>query len=101
MILLSRNTFLGRVKVPAFYKETVGIFTATSLFLLCLTAGNASAQRSYKANSVLNSGFWGKIAIKDAGIYKVDVNLLTALGFNVSGISSNTIRLFSEHDHTL
>ena len=94
MILLSRNTFLGLVKIPVFYKETVGIFTATTIFLLCLSAGNTSAQRAYKTNSVLSSGFWGKIAVKDAGIYKVDVAFLTALGFNVSGISSNTIRLF-------
>ena len=93
MILLSRNTFLERVKIPAFYKETMRIFTAASLFLLCLNAGNASAQRSYKSNSVLSSGFWGKIAIKDAGIYKVDVALLAALGFNVSGIFSKSLVL--------
>ena len=94
MILLSRNTFLGLVKIPAFYIEAMRIFTATTIFLLSLSAGSARAQRSYNTNSVLSSGFWGKIAIKDAGIYKVDVALLTALGFNVSGISSNTIRLF-------
>ncbi len=101
MILLSRNTFLGRVKIRAFYRETMRIFTAASIFLLCLAAGNASAQRSYKTNSVLSSGFWGKIAIKDAGIYKVDVALLTALGFNVSGISSNAIRLFGNGGNML
>ena len=101
MILLSRNTFLGRVKIRAFYNETMRIFTAVFVFLLSLTAGNASAQRSYKTNSVLSAGIWGKIAIKDAGIYKVDVALLTALGFNASGISSNTIRLFGNGGNML
>jgi hypothetical protein len=101
MILLSRNTFLGRVKIPAFYREIMRIFTAITGFLLCLSVGNASAQRSYKSNSVLSSGFWGKMAVKQAGIYKVDIAFLTALGLNVSGISSNTIRLFGNGGNML
>ncbi|HET9433376.1 MAG TPA: hypothetical protein VFO37_06440, partial [Chitinophagaceae bacterium] len=77
------------------------IFTAITGFLLCLSAGNASAQRSYKSNSVLNSGLWGKIAVKQAGIYKVDIAFLTELGLYASGISSNTIRLFGNGGNML
>ena len=61
---------------------------------MCVWATNASAQRTYKPNSVLATGVWSKIAVRDAGIYKVDVPFLTLLGFNTSNISSNSIRLF-------
>jgi Peptidase family C25 len=52
------------------------------------------AQRSYKSSSVLASGNWYKIAVKDAGVYKIDIAFLSSLGINTSGISSASIRLF-------
>lgn len=55
---------------------------------------NASAQRVYKTNSVLATGVWAKIGIKNAGVYKVDISLLSNLGFNTSNITSASIRLF-------
>ena len=61
------------------------------MFLLCL---QAFGQRTYKANSVLATGVWGKISVKEPGVYKVDVNLLSGLGFNTSNLSSITIRLY-------
>ena len=62
---------------------------------------NSSAQRVYKTNSVLNTGIWSKVAIKEAGIYKIDVAFLTGLGFNASGISSSAIRLFGNGGNML
>jgi Peptidase family C25 len=52
------------------------------------------AQHSYKSSSVLASGNWYKIAVKDAGVYKIDIAFLSSLGINTSGISSASIRLF-------
>jgi hypothetical protein len=93
MILLSRNTFYDLVKAPDFCKEIMGRFTAITLSLICLFTINVSAQRMYKTNSVLSSGAWGKVAVKESGIYKIDVPFLAILGFNTSNISSASIRL--------
>ena len=94
MILLSRNTFYELVKAPGIYKEMMRRFTFISLSLICLFATTVSAQRVYKNHSVLSSGIWGKVAVKESGIYKIDVPLLATLGFNTSNISSASIRLF-------
>ncbi|HET9746205.1 MAG TPA: hypothetical protein VFP97_10870, partial [Chitinophagaceae bacterium] len=69
-------------------------FTVITLSILCLFATNVSAQRTYKTNSVLASGVWSKVTVKDPGIYKIDVPFLARLGFNTSNISSGSIRLF-------
>jgi len=61
---------------------------------MCFFATNVSAQRVYKNNSILASGIWNKVAVKESGIYKVDVPFLATLGFNTSNISSASIRLF-------
>ena len=52
------------------------------------------AQRSYKPNSVLATGNWYKIGVKDAGVYKIDIAFLNGLGINTTGLSSASIRLF-------
>ena len=101
MILLSRNTFYDLVKVPDFCKEIMGRFTAIALSLMCFFATNVSAQRVYKTNSVLSSGSWSKIAVKESGIYKIDVPFLGAIGFNTSNISSGSIRLFGNGGNML
>ncbi len=61
------------------------------LFLLSLLA---QAQRSYTNASVLATGNWFKISVKETGIYKVDVAFLNKLGINTSNLSSTSIRLF-------
>ncbi len=64
------------------------------LILAAASCTNAQAQRSYKANSVLASGNWYKIAVKEAGIYKIDLPFLNSLGVSTTNVSSNSIRLF-------
>ncbi|MGE5107636.1 MAG: type IX secretion system sortase PorU [Sphingobacteriales bacterium] len=64
------------------------------VLLMTVMVTGLFAQRNYKSNSVLTTGTWYKIAIKKAGIYKVDVAFLNALGINTSSISSNSIRVF-------
>ena len=101
MILLSRNTFYQLVKPPDFCKEIMGRFTIITLSLICFFATSASTQRVYKTSSVLSSGSWSKVAVKESGIYKIDVPFLGAIGFNTSGISSGSIRLFGNGGNML
>lgn len=63
------------------------------LFIV-LSCSFTSAQRIYKTNSVLSSGNWFKLSAKTAGVYKIDLAFLQALGVNTSNISSNAIRLY-------
>jgi hypothetical protein len=76
-------------------------FTVITLSLLCSFVTDVSAQRTYKTNSVLASGSWAKIAVKEAGIYKVDVPFLSGLGFNTANISSASIRFFGNGGNML
>ena len=62
--------------------------------LLVLTAADLSAQRVYTPNSVLATGTWYKIGLKQAGIYKIDLNFLAALGINTGNLASASIRLY-------
>jgi hypothetical protein len=62
-------------------------------FGICL-GYSSLAQRTYKSNSVLTAGSWYRIGIKDPGVHKVDVAFLSGLGFNVTYLSSTSIRLF-------
>lgn len=64
---------------------------AVGAFLLSLTA---SSQRTYKTSSVLSSGNWYKLAIKSAGVYKIDIPFLNSLGVATVNLASNSIRLF-------
>ena len=54
----------------------------------------ANGQRVYAPNSVLSSGTWYKIAVKQEGIYKIDLPFLNSLGIPTSNISSSAIRVF-------
>jgi hypothetical protein len=49
----------------------------------------------------LSSGAWSKVAIKESGIYKIDVPFLATLGFNTSNISTGSIRLFGNGGNML
>jgi hypothetical protein len=68
------------------------------LFIVLFIGGfftkQGNAQRAYAANSVLATGNWYKIGIKQEGVYKVDAAMLTALGISTSGLSTASIRLY-------
>ena len=76
-------------------------FTVITFSLLFIAAASISGQRVYRSNSVLSAGTWSKIAIKEAGIYKVDVPFLSSLGFASSNISSGAIRLYGNGGNML
>ena len=65
-------------------------------FLLLLLVGwlPLHAQRAYKSSSVLSSGNWFKIGIKETGIYKIDLAFLSKLGLGNGGIAAASIRVF-------
>jgi len=65
-----------------------------AFLILAAFPGLVPAQRTYKPNSALASGNWYKIAVKDAGVYKIDIAFLSSLGINAAGLSSASIRLF-------
>ncbi|MEJ7735972.1 MAG: type IX secretion system sortase PorU [Chitinophagaceae bacterium] len=66
-------------------------FSCILIGLLCTVS--LQGQRSYKTSSVLSTGNWYKIAVKDPGIYKGDLALLNELGIT-GNIPSASIRLF-------
>lgn len=67
-----------------------------ALISFCLWAlvYGAVAQRTYRSSSVLSTGSWLKIAVKEAGIYKVNISILNLMGLNASSIPSASIRLY-------
>ena len=62
------------------------------LILCCVTG--VRAQRTYIASSVLATGNWYQLSIKEPGIYKIDIPFLNSLGVSTSGLSSASVRLF-------
>lgn len=64
------------------------------LFVITIPAGRSPAQRTYATNSVLATGNWYKIGVKQEGMYKVDMALLSSLGINTTNLSSSSIRLY-------
>ena len=64
------------------------------LFLTSFLGMRSMAQRVYASNSVLSTGSWYKIGVKQEGMYKVDVALLNSLGIATTNLTSNSIRLF-------
>jgi len=45
-------------------------------------------------NSVLNSGTWYKIEVKEDGIYKLDANFFKNAGISLSGIDPRTLKIY-------
>lgn len=57
-------------------------------------AQQASIKRNYGSNSVLSSGDWYKIAVKDEGIYKLSYNFLKTIGVDIDRVDPRNIRLY-------
>src|ERR1044072_9409965 len=52
------------------------------------------SQRIYSPHSVLSSGAWYKIAVQNAGVYKIDIPFLNRLGVSTTNLSSGSIKLY-------
>ncbi len=72
--------------------------TLVSFFFLSILA---TAQRSYRPNSVLASGNWFKLAVKGPGVYKIDLALLNSLGVSTGSLSSSSLRLYGNSGQML
>jgi hypothetical protein len=70
-------------------------------FLLLIASQLAIGQRNYVPKSVLAQGDWFKVAIKKAGIYKVDFRFLKEMGMNMNNIPSSSLRLFGNGGYML
>jgi len=69
-----------------------GLFILFYLVSFCVRQG--IAQRSYAPNSVLATGNWYKVGVKQEGVYKIDLAMLTALGISGGNLLSTSIRLY-------
>ena len=50
--------------------------------------------RTYTANSILASGNWFKIAVKDEGIYRLSADFLRNLGIDINTLNPRNIRVY-------
>ena len=55
---------------------------------------SAEAQRAWRNNSVLASGDWYKLSIKQPGVYRINIAFLQSLGVNTANLASGSVRLF-------
>jgi hypothetical protein len=77
------------------YCRSIGLLI--SLFFVIQTG----AQRSYAPHSVLATGSWFKLSVKAAGVYRIDLPFLNAMGITGNSIPSASIRLFGNGGHML
>ena len=61
---------------------------------LTVNASTVSTLRSYNQNSVLSSGNWYKIAVKDEGIYRLSYDFLRNIGVDVNNVNPRNIRIY-------
>lgn len=54
----------------------------------------AVSQRTYGPGSVLESGNWYKLSVRNQGVYKIDIPFLNGLGINTNNLASTSIRLY-------
>jgi hypothetical protein len=78
-----------------------GVMRIVWTLLFISSLASAKAQRTYATNSVLSNGNWYRLSVKQAGVYKIDLAFLNALGVNTSNIASNSIRLFGNGSQML
>ena len=50
--------------------------------------------KDYAANSVLNSGEWYKISVREDGIYKIDRTFLKNCGIDVDNLNPQQINIY-------
>lgn len=55
---------------------------------------NASANRYYAPLSVLSTGTWYKISVRENGIHKIDYNFLKNLGVDMDNVDPRQIKIF-------
>lgn len=69
-------------------------FVFATLALTVFLFSSVFAQEKYARQSVLSSGNWYKLGLKETGIYKLTYSDLSGLGINVDGIDPCNIRIY-------
>jgi len=92
---------IGYANVLPFRKTKNGTYYKLKKFSIEYIIQNQETNREeetnqYASQSVLSNGNWYKVAFDSTGIYKLDHNDLSQMGFNLSGISSSQIHI---HGH--
>lgn len=59
-----------------------------------VTPGGAGRSSGYKDHSVLRSGRWYKVAVRETGIHRITYDELAAMGMDVENIDPRNIRIF-------
>lgn len=74
------------------------MFTRVVVFILLsgsfFGSNPVKGQRVYAPHSVLATGNWYRIGIRQEGVYKIDASFLASLGINTNNLSSASIRLY-------
>ncbi|RPE13026.1 hypothetical protein EGT74_05670 [Chitinophaga lutea] len=73
--------------------RTARSFMLATACLLCWL-GEAYGQRSYAQRSVLADGSWYKLAVREPGVYRIDLPLLQSMGILTNNLASNTLRIY-------
>ncbi|HVG42025.1 MAG TPA: type IX secretion system sortase PorU, partial [Chitinophagaceae bacterium] len=60
---------------------------------MLLSSAYGFTQRLYKSHSVLSTGNWTKIGVREGGVYKMDAAFLTSLGIG-NNIQSTALRIY-------
>lgn len=71
------------------FRIILGVLALTAFF-----SSAAFAQGNYAKQSVLATGNWHKMGLKETGIYKLTYSDLAAFGINVDGIDPRNIRIY-------
>jgi len=84
--------------VPFGINPATGTISKVKSFTLEITGEKAvttlKSEHTYASNSVLASGDWYKIYIKEDGIYRLTYDDLRNLGINMNGLNPDMIRIF-------
>lgn len=66
-----------------------------------LNASPNNTLRTYQSNSILASGNWFKIAVKDEGVYRLTYDFLKNIGIDVNNINPKNIRVYGNGGYQL
>lgn len=95
---LSRKTVYTTVNFIPIRKTANGYEKLVSFTLKLTPSGkklsSAQGAQSWATHSVLASGKWYKVAVKDDGIYKLDYNFFRQLGYDLNTLDPRNIRVF-------
>ncbi|MDX1479386.1 MAG: C25 family cysteine peptidase, partial [Saprospiraceae bacterium] len=70
--------------------------------LLCALSWPANSQLQFPAESVLASGTWHRIAVAEAGVYKIDHAFITGqLGLSPASVDARQIRIYGNRGGAL